>query len=104
MAASPFLSKHLPGVSGGTVQMVAADAGVAIVNTGLREVAACTANVKADTFTADEESVVGVNYAPTTGATLTSTQVRLVVEKGGTNHGDAADSAVDVSFIAIGDR
>lgn len=101
MSASPFLSKHLPGVSSGVVSIPAADAGVAVIDTGLRVVKNATANIKADGVTANEESDVTVNWAV---SGLEPNQIRVTVEKGGTAHGTAADSDVDVSFTAHGDR
>lgn len=101
MAASPYLSKHLPGVAGGVVSMAVADAGVKVISTGLREIRSATANLKQDGFTANEEGGVTVEWGT---SDLEPGQLRLTVEKGGTAHGTAADSAVDVSFMAIGDR
>lgn len=101
MSLSPFLSKHLPGLAGGSVSIPAADAGVATITTGLREIKTATANLKQDGVTANEESAVTVEWGTTD---LTAGQIRVTVEKGGTNHGDAADSVIDIAFTALGDR
>ncbi len=101
MAASPYLSKHLPGMAGGEVAIAAASAGVATITTGLREIRSATANLKQDGVTANEESAVTVEWGT---SNLEPGQIRVTVEKGGTNHGDAADSAISITFTAMGDR
>lgn len=101
MSANPYLSTHLPGVSGGSVDITAAETGIKVIDTGLREVRSATAVVKASGITANEESLVAVEWGL---ASLDPGQIRFVVEKGGTNHGTAADSAVTVAFLALGDR
>ncbi len=100
MSASPFLSKLYPGIAGGEVTIPAADTGIVVITTGLREVRSATAVIKADTFAANEEADVAVNW----GGSLNPGEIRVAVEKGGTNHGDAADSDVTIAFTAIGDR
>jgi hypothetical protein len=101
MSLSQYLSKHLPGMAGGSVSIAAADAGVATITTGLKEVRSASANLKQDGVTANEESAVTVEWGTTD---LNPGQIRITVEKGGTNHGSAADSAVVVAFTAMGDR
>ena len=96
MSASPYLSKHLPGIAAGVVSVT----GSAIVQTGLKEVTGATGNIKADSVTANEETTVVANW----GGSLNPGEVRLAVYKGGTASGTIGDSAVDVSFMAHGDR
>lgn len=96
MSASEYLSKNYPALARGVVAVT----GSAIVETGLREIIGVSANIKADSLTANEETTVVVNF----GGSLEPGQLRLAVYKGGTGSGTIGDSAVDVSFTAEGDR
>lgn len=96
MALSPYLSKHTPGLAHGVVSVT----GSATITTGLRTIDAATANIKAQGVTANEESDVTVDW----GGSIADGDLLITVEKGGTAHGTAGDSAVDVSFSAFGDR
>lgn len=96
MSLSTYLSKHLPGVAAGVIPVT----GSVTIATGLKTITGVTANIKAGGVTANEESDVTVQW----GGAVPDGSILITVEKGGTNHGDAGDSAVDVSFMAHGDR
>ena len=100
MSANAYLSKHLPGLSGGVVAISAAETGIKTIQTGLKEVRSATANLKASAIVANEEGIVTVNW----GGSLNPGEILITVEKIGSASGDAADSAVDVAFVAMGDR
>lgn len=92
---SDNLSNHLPEVSGGTEAVT----GTAIVDTGLKRIQAISATMLTD-VAANEEAHVTVSLIdPPAGGTYKAT---LKVWKGGSASGDAGDSAVDVSWMAIG--
>lgn len=96
MALSAYSSTHLPGVAGGVVSVT----GYTVIETGLREVKSASGSIKANSVTANEETTVVVNW----GGSLEPGQLRIAVYKGGTASGTVGDSAVDVSFTALGDR
>lgn len=99
MSESPYLSKIHPGLAGGRILIPAADAGVALVKTGLKDIRAVTATIVTDALIAAEEGLIAVQFGSADG--LDRDQVRIVVQKTG---GAPADSDVTVSFLALGDR
>ena len=96
MSASQYLSKHLPGIASGVVSVTASQD----IQTGLKEITAATANISAASVAANEESIVLTQW----GGSLDAGVLRIIVKKGGSNHGNAGDSAVNVAFMAHGDR
>ena len=92
-----MLSTHIPGLAGDVVAVT----GTLIVDTGLRNMQSCCANLQAAAMTANEEATVSWEELPQLpGSTV---KVKLYVWKGGTASGSAGDSAVNVSWIAMGD-
>jgi hypothetical protein len=87
-------STHLPEVSGGVTAV--GTTGIAIVDTGLREIQAVSAMLKANSITANEESHVIANW------TEGSPKVTFKVYKGGTGSGTIGDSAVNIVWMAFG--
>jgi len=100
MSANAYLSTHLPGMAGGVVAISAAEAGVKTIQTGLKEVRSASANLKTSAIVANAEGIVAVNW----GGSLNAGEILLTVEKIGSASGDPADSAVEVTFVAMGDR
>jgi len=100
MSASQYLSKHIPGLAAGVVDISAAEAGVKTISTGLKEITAATANLKTDAIVANEEGIVAVDW----GGSIAPGDILITVEKIGSASGDPADSDVSVSFMAHGDR
>lgn len=97
MSASQFLSKHIPGLASGVQSVL----GTADVQTGLKEITSATANLKTQAQVLNEEAKVHVDW----GGSLDQGVIRLSVFKSGTINGaTVGDTAVDVSFLAHGDR
>ena len=91
------VSPHFPILAGGIESVV----GTFEVDTGLRKLQSFAANLVASSVTANEESKV--TWLVTSAADAASVKVTLYVWKGGTADGSAGDSAVDVSWIALGE-
>lgn len=91
------MSKHIPQTAGGIESVT----GSLEIDTGVRRLLAFAPALVATAIAANEESIV--TWAKS-GISASGTQlVTLYVFKGGTNHGDPGDSAVDVSWYALGD-
>lgn len=91
------VSPHTPILAGG----IEAVTGTLEVDTGLRDLQSFAASLAADAMTANEEATV--SWKVTSAADAASVKVTLYVWKGGTGSGSAGDSAVDVSWIALGE-
>ena len=100
MSLNAYLSKHLPGIASGVIAITAAQVGIRTVQTGLKIVKGATATLKASAVVANEEGIVTVDW----GGSIADGAILITVEKIGSASGDAADSAVNVAFVAVGDR
>lgn len=90
-----MLSTHIPGIAHG----LEAVTGSAIIDTGLRNLEGFSACIQG-TVAANEESIV--SFVPIAQSAGETAKVTVYVYKGGTAHATAGDSAVNVSWIAIG--
>jgi len=97
MSNPAALSDHIVGVAGAVESVT----GTLVVDTGLKKLQSFAAALKLTTVAANEESIVTWEEVPpqNPGGTV---KVTLYVWKGGTSSGTAGDSAVDVSWVAIG--
>lgn len=86
---------YYPGISGGIEDVT----GELIVDTGLMEVFAISATLLT-AVAANEESDVAIELQDAVAGT--TRKAKILVTKGGTNHATAGDSAVSVSWMAIG--
>jgi len=91
------LSNHIPGVAGATESITAS----LVVNTGLQRLQSFVPSIQASAMSANEEATVSwEEQARVAGEPV---KVKIFVWKGGTASGSAGDSAVNVSWIAIGE-
>lgn len=90
------VSPHFPILAGGVESVT----GSKEVDTGLREIQSFTASLNASALTANEEGLV--TWAVTSAEGASTVKVTLYVWKGGTGHATAGDSAVNVSWTALG--
>lgn len=90
------MSTHIPSMSGAIESIT----GSLVVDTGLRNVQTFVASLNASAVAANEESIVHWSLNTLVGGE--TQKVTIYVKKGGTNHGDAGDSAVNVSWLALG--
>jgi len=70
------------------------------VNTGLDELGHFQASLREASIAANEEC--HLTWEVTSSSNAPSVRVTIYVWKGGSNHGDAGDSAVTVSWMALG--
>lgn len=90
------VSKHSPILAGGEVAVT----GSLEIDTGLRAIQTFVPSIMTDALVANEESKVTWKRTNTSGSTV---KVTLYVFKGGTNDGDPGDSAVTISWLALGE-
>lgn len=90
------LSTHLQGVAGATEQIT----GSLTVDTGLRKIQSVVANMNSALVVNEENHVQVVQLPRVPGTTA---KITLNVLKGGTNIGNAGDTEVSVSWLAVGE-
>ena len=89
------VNAHSPVLAGGIVSVD----GTLVVDTGLHDILTANVDMVADAISANEESIVTWKLVDKSGDSETR-KILISVFKGGTNHGTAGDSAVDVSWSA----
>ncbi len=91
-----MLSKHLPEVAGGTVAVT----GSLVVDTGLRDLQSFSATIQG-VVVLNEESLVTYELVDQIPGTTRQVTIR-VYKAGPIGHGSVGDSAMNVTWMAIG--